>query len=55
MTLRERALGLPDGHGVVVGEVALVAPLVGVDVVPARRVLQPRGGMPVAREGNRGP
>ena len=29
-------------HRVVVGELLLVAPLVGVDVVPARRVLQPR-------------
>ena len=41
--------------GVIVGEVFLVSPLVGVDVVPARRVLQSRRREPVLRQSDRRP
>jgi len=52
MPASERALRLPARHGVVVGEILLVAPLVGVNVVPARRVLQSRRRIPIARKGD---
>ena len=51
----QRAGRLVRRHGVVVGEGLLVAPLVGVHVVPARRVLQPRGRDPVLGEGDGAP
>ncbi len=42
-------------HGVIVGELALVAPLLCVDVMPRRRVLQARSRNPVFRESQRAP
>ena len=51
----QRPVRLRRRHRVVVDEGALVTPLVTVHVVPARRVLQPRGRQPVAREGDRCP
>ena len=55
MPLGKRAVLLIHRHGVVVRELLLITPLIGVDIVPAWRVLLARCPVPVLGKGNRPP